>query len=68
MKSQAQVHLVKERIMLKLAKHAIAIAVVVAAATAPVAARAEMPTFSYTQLAVTHTVQDDRDSSAAQPR
>ncbi len=68
MKSQAQVHSVKERIMLKLAKHAIAIAVVVAAAAAPVAARAEMPTLSYTHVVVTHTVQDDRDSSAGQPR
>ena len=40
--------------MLKLAKHAVAIIVVVAAASAPVAAHAEVPSFSYTHLVVTH--------------
>jgi hypothetical protein len=54
--------------MLKLAKHAVAIVVVLAAASAPVAARAEMPTFSYTHVVVTHTVQDDRSSAVVPPR
>jgi hypothetical protein len=49
-------------------KHAIAIAVVAAVASAPVAARAESLSFNFTQLAVTHTVQDDRSSTAVQPR
>lgn len=48
--------------MLKLAKHAVAIVVVAAAAIAPVAARAEIPSFSYTHVVVTNTVQDDRSS------
>ena len=60
MKSQARVHEVKETIMFKLAKHAVAIVVVVAAASAPVAAHAETLSFNYTHVAVTHTVQDDR--------
>jgi hypothetical protein len=68
MKSQARVHSVKEPIMVKLAKHAVAIAVVIAAASAPVAAHAEIPSFSYTHLVVTHTVQDDKGSVAEQPR
>ena len=46
--------------MLKLAKHAVAIIVVVAAASAPVAAHADLPSFSYTHVVVTNTVQDDR--------
>ncbi len=54
--------------MLKLAKHAIVVVVVAAAASAPVAARAELPSFSYTQLAVAHSVQDDRSSTAVPPR
>jgi hypothetical protein len=62
MKSQARVHSVKEPVMLKLAKHAVAIVVVAAAAIAPVAARAEIPSFSYTHVVVTNTVQDDRSS------
>lgn len=45
--------------MLKLAKHAVAIVVVIAAASVPVAARAEIPSFSYTKVVVTHTIQDD---------
>jgi hypothetical protein len=53
--------------MLKVAKRAVAIVVVVTAACAPVAARAEAPSFSYTQIGVTHAVQDDR-SIAVQPR
>ena len=53
--------------MLKLAKHAVAIIVVVAAASAPVAAHAEVPSFSYTQVVVTHTIQADVDPPA-QPR
>jgi type VI protein secretion system component Hcp len=60
MKSQARVHEVKEPIMLKLAKHAVAIVVVVAAASAPVAAHAETLSLNYTHVAVTHTVQEDR--------
>ena len=60
MKSQARVHEVKEPIMLKLAKHAVAIVVVVAAASAPVAANAETLSLNYTHVAVTHTVQEDR--------
>jgi type VI protein secretion system component Hcp len=54
--------------MLKLAKHAVAIVVVVAAASAPVAAHAESLSLNYTQVAVTHAVQDDRSSTAVQPR
>ena len=46
--------------MLKLAKHAVAIIVVAAAASAPVAAHAETVSLNFTQLAVTHSVQDDR--------
>ena len=47
--------------MLNLAKHAVAVAgVVAAAACAPVAAYAETPSFSYTHVVVTNTVQDDR--------
>jgi hypothetical protein len=61
MKSQRPSPLIKESIMLKLAKHAVAIAVVVAAASAPVAARAEAPSFNYNHLVVTHAIQDDRD-------
>jgi hypothetical protein len=57
--------------MLKLAKHAgaIVIVVVVAATTAgaPVAARAETPSLSFTHLAVTYTTQD-ADGTVAQPR
>jgi len=49
--------------MLKLAKHAVAV-VVVAAASAPVAAHAETLSLNYTQVAVTHAVQDDRGSTA----
>ncbi len=54
--------------MLKLAKHAIAVVVVAAAASAPVAARAESVSLNFTQLAVTHAVQDDRSAIAVQPR
>ena len=54
--------------MLKLAKHAVAIVVVAAAASAPVAAHAESLSLNYTHIAVTHTVQDDRGSTAEQPR
>ncbi len=54
--------------MLKLAKHAVAIVVVVLAAGAPVAAHAETPTFSYTHLSVTNTVQNDVSPTAGQPR
>ncbi len=68
MKSQARIHYVKEPIMLKLAKHAVAIVVVVAAASAPVAAHAESVSLNFTQVAFTHSVQDDRSSSAVQPR
>ncbi len=46
--------------MLKLAKHAVAIVVVLAAASAPVAAHAEVPSFSFTHVVVTYTTQDDR--------
>ena len=46
--------------MLKLAKRAIAIVVVVAAASAPVAAHAETLSLNYTHVVVTHAVQDDR--------
>jgi hypothetical protein len=61
MKSQRPSPLIKEPIMLKLAKHAVAIVVVISAASAPVAAHAEAPSFNYTHVVVTHTVQDDRD-------
>jgi hypothetical protein len=54
--------------MLKLAKHAVAIVVVVAAASAPVAAHAEILSFSYTHVAVTHTIQNDVGSTDVQPR
>jgi type VI protein secretion system component Hcp len=54
--------------MLKLAKHAVAIVVVVAAASAPVAAHAEVLSFNYTHVVVTHTVQNDDGSIAGQPR
>jgi hypothetical protein len=54
--------------MLKLAKHAIAVVVVAAAASAPVAAHAESLSLNFTQVAVTHTVQDDRCSIGVQPR
>ena len=50
--------------MLKLAKHAIAVVVVAAAASAPVAARAESVSLNFTQVAVTHAVQDDRSAIA----
>jgi hypothetical protein len=60
MKSQARVHSVKEPIMLKFAKRAVAMIVVVAAATAPVAAHAESPSLIFTHVEVSHTVQDDR--------
>lgn len=46
--------------MLKLAKHAVAIVVVVAAASAPVAAHAESPSLNFTHVELTHAVQDDR--------
>ena len=68
MKSQARVHPVKEPVMLKLAKRAVAIVVVAAAAIAPVAARAEMPTFSYTHVVMTNTVQDDQSAPPVKPR
>ncbi len=54
--------------MLKLAKHAVAIVVVVAAASAPVAAHAESVSLNFTQVTLTHSVQDDRSSNAVQPR
>ena len=54
--------------MLKLAKHAVAVVVVVAAASAPVAAHAESVSLNFTQVALTHTVQDDRSSTGVQPR
>ena len=54
--------------MLKLAKHTIAVAVIVAAASAPVAAHAESLSLNFTHVAVTHSVQDDRSSTAVQPR
>ena len=54
--------------MLKLAKRAVAIVVVVAAVSAPVAAHAEIPSFSYTHVAVTHTIQNDVGSTDVQPR
>jgi hypothetical protein len=54
---------IEEPMMLNLAKHAVAI-VVVAAASAPVAAHAEVPSFSYTHLVVTHNVQADVDPPA----
>jgi hypothetical protein len=54
--------------MLKLAKHAIAVVVVAAAASAPVAAHAESLSLNFTQVAMTHAVQDDRGSIGAQPR
>jgi hypothetical protein len=53
--------------MLKLAKHAVAVAVVVAAASAPVAAHAETPTLNFTHVVVTNTKQADVDPPA-QPR
>jgi hypothetical protein len=46
--------------MLKLAKHVVAIVVVAAAASAPVAAQAEAPSLNFTHVQVTHSVQDDR--------
>jgi type VI protein secretion system component Hcp len=67
-KSLARVHQVKEPIMLTLAKHAIAVVVVAAAASAPVAAHAESLSLNFTQVAVTHTVQDDRSPTGVQPR
>ena len=54
--------------MLKLAKHAIAVVVVAAAASAPVAARAESVSLNFTQVVLTHAVQDDRSSIGVQPR
>jgi hypothetical protein len=54
--------------MLKLAKHAVAIVVVAAAASAPVAAHADLRSFSYTHVAVTNTIQNDVDATAVQPR
>ena len=68
MKSQRPSHSVKEPIIFKLAKHAVAIVVVVAAASAPVAAHAEILSFSYTHVAVTHTIQNDVGSTDVQPR
>jgi hypothetical protein len=59
---------VKEPIILKLAKHAVAIAVVVAAAGAPVAARAEVPSFNFTHVSVTNSVQASDASDAGRPR
>ena len=54
--------------MLKLAKHAVAIVVVVAAASAPVAAQAETPSFSYTRVVLTNSIQNDGHQSAVQPK
>jgi hypothetical protein len=54
--------------MRKLAKHAVAILVVAAATSAPVAAHAESLSLNFTQVAVTHNVQDDRGSTGVQPR
>ena len=54
--------------MLKLAKHAVAVAAVVAAASAPAAAQAELPSFSYTRLAVTNTAQNVVAPPSEQPR
>jgi hypothetical protein len=59
---------VKEPIMLKLAKHAVAIAFVFAAASAPVAARADVVSFNFTHVAVTYSVQDDHAPVPVQPR
>ena len=53
--------------MLKLAKHAVAILVVAAAASAPVAAHAETPSFSFTQLEMTHSIQNQVEQPG-QPR
>jgi hypothetical protein len=44
--------------MLKLAKHAVALVVVTAAASAPVAAQAESISFNYTRAVVTNAVQN----------
>jgi hypothetical protein len=46
----------------------VAVIVVVAAASAPVAAWAETPSFNYTRLAVTYTIQNDVAPPAMQPR
>jgi hypothetical protein len=54
--------------MLKPAKRAVAVAVVIAAARAPVAAHADTLPLSHTHLAVTYTVQDDHAQAAVQPR
>jgi type VI protein secretion system component Hcp len=67
MKSQARVHSVKEPVMLKLARHAVAVVVVVAAVSAPVAAQAETVSLNFTHVAVTYTAQDRDGSSAVKP-
>jgi hypothetical protein len=54
--------------MLKLARHAIAIAFVFAAASAPVAARADVVSLNFTHVAVTYSVQDDHGTVPVQPR
>ena len=68
MKSQRSSPLIKEPIMLKLAKHTVAIVVVFAAASAPVAAQAETPSFSYTHVVLTNSIQNDGHQSAVQPK
>lgn len=54
--------------MLKLAKHAVAVVVVAAAVSAPVAAQAETVSLNFTHVAVTYTAQDRDGSSAVKPR
>jgi hypothetical protein len=54
--------------MLKLAKHAVATAVVLAAFGAPVAAQAEMPSFSFKQVSVTSKAQVAIAPVAVQPQ
>ena len=53
--------------MLKLAKHAVAIVVVLAAATAPVAAQAEVPSFNYTHVVLAYSTQEYH-APPAEPR
>jgi hypothetical protein len=50
--------------MLKVVKRAVALAFVFAAASAPVAAQAEVPSFSFTHLVVKSAVQFDQGTPA----
>jgi hypothetical protein len=59
---------IKGAIMLKLVKHAVALAFVIAAAGAPVAAHADMVSLNFTHVVVTHSVQDEHSDVAVQPR